>query len=104
MLSETYKNRVIEVTEETRDQEPCRHEKQCGEACSRRKRYLRVRVNGTAQFSYRHDTDPRFVLAETKRYIDGVDMASERNRQRFEAGAYVPTRDASFAESWRAAA
>jgi hypothetical protein len=105
MLTETYKNRVILIAEETRDPEPCPHEKPHDVGnCGPRKHYLTVTVNGARQFSHSRFTEEVWVMEQTKRYIDAVDMATERNAQRAAAGAYVPKTDADFANGWRAAA
>lgn len=66
--------------------------------------HVRSVVNGTPQFGYSRGTDARYVLDETRRYIDAVDMAAERDAQRAAAGAYVPTTGQDFAASWKAAA
>lgn len=63
-----------------------------------RNEHKRVIVNGAAQFSFQGDD--RFVLAETTRYIDAMDAAAERSRQKFAAGGYMSRSNTDYAESW----
>jgi len=63
-----------------------------------RNEFKRVVVNGCAQFSFQGDD--RFVLAETTRYIDAVDAAAERARQKAAAGGYTSASTSDFAPSW----
>jgi hypothetical protein len=63
-----------------------------------RDEFKRVVVNGSAQFGFQGDD--RFVRAETERYIDAVDAAAERSRQKAAAGGYTSGRNTDFAESW----
>ncbi|MFI7678525.1 hypothetical protein [Actinophytocola sp. NPDC049390] len=101
LASTAYRGRTLEVAEETRLRDATdEHGNEVLISTGRR----HILVNGTRQFGFDRDTDPEFILAEARRYIDAADMAAERNAQLAAAGGYVPTRDAHFASSWRAAA